>query len=154
MSSSCNQCGRRCRDVPELWRQTLDTTVVAGQSVKPALDKDETEFGVLILPVLLQMFADRDCLLDEEIQIFWKFSCLALCFQYAEDFLPCDSLHLRNSETVSQSHPNLGWCQSFLGQLANMITRLLPSSSTMTVESSCKGLPKKKYPFLSHTCDP
>jgi hypothetical protein len=41
--------------------------------VDPALNKDKPEFGVLILPVPLQMLPNRHCLLDEEVQVLWDF---------------------------------------------------------------------------------
>lgn len=43
--------------------------VVAGEPVDPALDQDEAELGVLVLPVPLKMLADRHGLLDKAVEI-------------------------------------------------------------------------------------
>lgn len=51
------------------WRELLRPLVVASQTVDPALNKDQPELGVLILPVPLQMLPDRNRLLYQVIQI-------------------------------------------------------------------------------------
>lgn len=53
---------------PDRWK-LLCPLVVASQSVDPALNKDQPEFGVLVLPVPLQMLPDRNRLLDKVVQI-------------------------------------------------------------------------------------
>ena len=47
--------------------------VVSGQAVDATLDENQTEFGVLVRSVGLQMFADGHGLLDEVVQIFGYF---------------------------------------------------------------------------------
>jgi hypothetical protein len=43
--------------------------VVTRETVDAGLDQDETVLGVLVLAVTLKMLADRDGLLDEEVQV-------------------------------------------------------------------------------------
>lgn len=50
-------------------RELLGALVVAGKAVDPALNENEPEFGILVLPVPLQMLPNRHCLLDEEVQV-------------------------------------------------------------------------------------
>ena len=39
----------------------------------PGLNENETELGVLVLAVALKVLSDRDCLLDQHIEIFREF---------------------------------------------------------------------------------
>jgi len=50
-------------------RELLGALVVAGKAVDPALNKNEPEFGVLILPVPLQMLPNCHSLLNQEVQV-------------------------------------------------------------------------------------
>lgn len=43
--------------------------VVAPQPVHTALDEDKPELGVLVLPIALQVLADRHGLLDEAVKV-------------------------------------------------------------------------------------
>lgn len=45
------------------------------------LDKNEPELRVLVLPVLLQVLADGDSLLDQHVKIFWNLRGEAYCFE-------------------------------------------------------------------------
>jgi hypothetical protein len=44
-----------------------------GKAVDSALNQDQPEFGVFILPVPLQMLPNQDSLLDEVVQILGDF---------------------------------------------------------------------------------
>jgi len=57
------------------WRELLGALVVTGKAVDPALNKNEPEFGVLVLPVPLQMLPNCHRLLDEEVQVLRDFWC-------------------------------------------------------------------------------
>jgi len=48
---------------PRWWEDT-NGFVVAGETVDSGLDENETELGVLVLSVALEMLADSDGLLD------------------------------------------------------------------------------------------
>ena len=56
-------------------RELLGALVVASKAVDPALHKNKPEFGVLVLPVPLQMLPNRHRLLDEEVQVLGDFWC-------------------------------------------------------------------------------
>ncbi len=47
----------------------LENDNAPAQTVDPGLDENEPELGVLVLPVPLQMLADGDGLLDEEVHV-------------------------------------------------------------------------------------
>jgi hypothetical protein len=49
--------------------QLASLLVIATQSVHTGLDQDEPELGILVLPVALQMLADRHSLLDKAVQV-------------------------------------------------------------------------------------
>lgn len=54
--------------LPVGWQDSLDL-VVTGQPVDTGLDQNQTELAVDVLAVTLQVLADRDGLLDQEVQI-------------------------------------------------------------------------------------
>ena len=54
-------------------RELLGALVVASKTVDPALHNNKPEFGVLVLPVPLQMLPNRHRLLDEEVQVLGDF---------------------------------------------------------------------------------
>lgn len=70
-----DQGGRGCGLVLPVRRQRLDGLVVATQTVNTRLDQNETELGVLVLPVLLHVLADVDRLLDQVVQILGQLGC-------------------------------------------------------------------------------
>jgi hypothetical protein len=54
--------------LPGRW-ELLGALIVASKAVDPALNKNEPEFGVLVLPVPLQMLPDCHRLLDQEVKV-------------------------------------------------------------------------------------
>lgn len=59
--------------------------VVASKPVDPALNKDQPELGILILPVPFQMFPDGNSLLDEMVQILRDFRGKAYPYKYQQN---------------------------------------------------------------------
>ena len=59
----------RGRFVPPVGLKSALLLVVASDAVDAALDQNEAELGVGILPVLLQVAADVHGLLDEVVQV-------------------------------------------------------------------------------------
>lgn len=55
------------------WRKLLCLLVVTSKTMDPALNQDQSEFGIFILPVPLQMLPNGDCFLDEVVQILRYF---------------------------------------------------------------------------------
>lgn len=49
--------------------ESLGPPIVASEPVDPGFDQDESIFGVLVLPALLEMPADVDSLLDEAVDV-------------------------------------------------------------------------------------
>ena len=64
--------------------------LLPGQSVDSALDKNESELGVLVLPVPLQMLPDADSLLDQVVAILGQLRGHALALQDSEDLVASD----------------------------------------------------------------
>ena len=50
----------------------LDVTVVTGKSVNSALDANESELGISVGTVLLQMLSDVDGLSDKVVEVLGK----------------------------------------------------------------------------------
>ena len=67
---------------------------IPGESVDPALDKNESELRVLILPVPLEMLPDGHCLLDQVVDILGQLGGHALPLQDTEDLVAGDESHL------------------------------------------------------------
>jgi translation initiation factor 6 (eIF-6) len=59
----CNHRACRCALVLPVRLQNTNGLVVSAQTVDSGLDQDESELGVLVLAVALQVLADGDCLL-------------------------------------------------------------------------------------------
>jgi len=59
--------------------------VVASQPVNPALNKDQPELGILVLPVPFQMFPDGNSLLDEVVQILRNFRGKTYPYKYHQN---------------------------------------------------------------------
>jgi len=53
--------------------QNTDSLVVSAETVDSGFDKNEAEFGVLVLSVALEVLADGDGLLDQHVEVFWNF---------------------------------------------------------------------------------
>lgn len=60
--------------------------------------------AAMILPVPLQVLADKDSLLDEVVQVFRDLWGQALSLEHTEDLVASDKPHLRNTMTVSEDH--------------------------------------------------
>jgi hypothetical protein len=56
-------------------RKLLGALVVAGKAVDPALNKNEPEFGVLVLAVPLQMLPNSYRLLNKVVKVLWDLRC-------------------------------------------------------------------------------
>lgn len=55
--------------LPDWWK-LLCLLVVASKTVNSALNKNQPELGVFILPISLKMFPNCNCLLDKMVQVF------------------------------------------------------------------------------------
>lgn len=63
---------RSCRRFvsPVRWQHLLPL-VITDESVDTTFYKNESEFGVLVLTVSLEMFADADSTLDQVVEVIW-----------------------------------------------------------------------------------
>merc|ERR1719415_358068 len=106
-------------------RQNTLGLVISGQSVDSALNKNESELGVLVLPVSLKMLSDGHGLLDQIVAVLGQSGSHSLAFQDAENLVAGDESDLGNSVTVSEDDTNLRWSQTLLGQLVDLVLDLI-----------------------------
>jgi len=55
--------------------QNTNSLVVSAETVDSGFDQDESEFGVFVLAVALEVLSDGDSLLDQHVEILWDFWC-------------------------------------------------------------------------------
>ena len=79
---------------------------VPGQPVDPALHKNESELGVLVLPVPLKMLPDGDGLLDQVVAVLGQLGGHALALQDTQNLVASDEANLKNrKDTINLSKP-------------------------------------------------
>lgn len=76
--------------------------VIAGQSVDAGLDQNQSELGIAVLAIALQVFADGHGLLDQEVEVFWQLGSEAFLLQDTQHFVAGNETHLSNSVRVSE----------------------------------------------------
>lgn len=113
------------RLVLPVWWQHGDGSVVSGQSVDSGLDQNQSELGVLVLSVSLQVLSDRDSLLDQEVQVLWDLWGQTVRLQDSQDLVTGDNLGLGDSVSISQDNTNLRWGQTLSGVLDNLLNNLI-----------------------------
>jgi len=106
--------------VPPVGRQLSGGTVVPGKTVDTALDKNQTELGVLILAIALQVLTDLNSLLDEHVQILGNLGGKSVCLEDAHDLLSGDAVNLSDAVGVTEDHANLGRGETLLGEVADL----------------------------------
>ena len=84
-------------------------------------DENQAEFGVFVATVLFHVFADRDSLLDEVVQVFWDFRGEALGLQDAEDLVTREAANVGDTLGVTQADTDFGWGQALLCQLVDLV---------------------------------
>lgn len=129
--------------LPVRW-QHGNGSVVSGQSVDSGLDQNQSELGVLVLSVSLQVLSDRDSLLDQEVQVLWDLWSQTVGFQDSQDLVTGDNSGLGDSVSVSQDNTNLRWGQTLSGVLDDLLDNLVgrqlePSWSVSRVWESRGG---------------
>lgn len=108
-----------------VWWQHRDSSVVSGQSVDSRLNQNQSELGVLVLSVSLQVLSDRDSLLDQEVQVLWDLWSQTVGLQDSQDLVTSDDLGLRNTVSISQDNTNLRWGQTLSGVLDNLLDNVV-----------------------------
>jgi len=92
--------------------------------VDSALDKDESEFAVLVLLVALQVLADRHGLLDQHVQILGNLGGEASLLEDAKDLVASHRLDLCDAVAVPQDDTDLRGCKTFLSELGYVVLDL------------------------------
>jgi len=103
----------------------LGGSVVSSEPVDPGLDENESELGVLVLPVLLEVLSDVDGLLDQEVEILWDLWGQAVSLEDSQDLAASHAADLGNTVGVTKDDANLGRGVSLLRELADVLGDLL-----------------------------
>ena len=61
----------------------------------PALNQNEPELGISVLPVPLEVLPDRDRLLDQMVAVFWQLWGHSLALQDTQDLVASDEAYLQ-----------------------------------------------------------
>ena len=89
-----------------------------------ALNKNESELGVLVLAELLEMLPNRDSFLDQVVQVLGHLGSQTVLLQDSEDFAASDALDLGDAHSVSKGNADLGGGTSLLGELDNLLNEV------------------------------
>lgn len=119
--SLVDQSRGRGRLVLPVRRQDGNGSVVSSQSVDSRLDQNQSELGVLVLSVSLQVLSDRDSLLDQKVQVLWDLWSQTVGFQDSQDLVTGNNLGLGDTVGISQKNTNLRRSQTLSGVLDNVL---------------------------------
>ena len=61
----------------------------------PALNQNEPELGISVLPVPLEVLPDGDRLLDQMVAVFWQLWRHSLALQDTQDLVASDEAYLQ-----------------------------------------------------------
>ena len=92
-----------------------------------ALDQNQPVFGVLVLPVLLQMFPDGHGLLDQMVQVLWDLAGEPLSTENSENLGASEVSDLVDTMGISEDNSNLRGGESLLRQLVDHLLNLISS---------------------------
>ena len=115
-----NHGGSGGRLIPPVSGKLTGGPVVSGQTVDSGFNQNQTELGVLILTVTLQMLAHLNRLLDKHVQILGNFGGKAIGFEDTNNLLSSYGTDLGNTIGITKDDSNLGRGESLLGELADM----------------------------------
>ena len=104
-----------------VWWQDRYSSVVSSQSVDSGLDQNQSELGVLVLSVSLQVLSDRDSLSDQVVQVLWDLWSQTVRLQNSQDLVTSNDLGLGDTVGISQQDTDLGWSQTLSGVLDNLL---------------------------------
>jgi hypothetical protein len=89
--------------------------------VNPGLNKNQTELGILILAITLQMLTNLNSLLDKHVQILWDLRSKPVGLEDTYDLLSSDGLDLCDTIGITKNDSNLGRGETLLCELANVL---------------------------------
>jgi len=113
---------------PGGWER-LDIAVVASESVDSALNKNESELGVLVPTALLQMLSDVHSLLNQMVEVLGDLRGETDFLQDSEDFASSDALDLWNADLVPESDTDLRGGVTLLGKLDDRVNQVVGRNS-------------------------
>jgi len=88
--------------------------------VDTALDKNQSELGVLVLSVGIKMLSDLDGLLDKHVKILRDFRGKSVRLENTDDLLSSHAGHLGNTVRVTKDDTNLGRGKTLLGKITDL----------------------------------
>ena len=89
------------------------------------LDENESELGVLVLSVLLEVLPDIDGLLDEEVQVLWDLRGESVSLENSQNLAAGHASDLRDPVGVTKNDANLRWGHTLPSELADALGHLL-----------------------------
>jgi len=101
--------------------QNTNGLVVSAETVNSGFDQDESEFGVFVLAVALEVLSDSYGLLDQHVEIFWDFWCKTVRLQDSQNLVTSNDLNLRDTMTIPQHNTNLRRCGTLSRKLADIV---------------------------------
>jgi hypothetical protein len=104
--------------------ESLNGLVVTGKTVNTGLDKNETELGIEVLAVDLEVLADVDGLLDKAVEVLRDLGGKTVGLEDAENLVSGDVADLTDSVGVTEDDTDLRGGKTLLGELANVLVGL------------------------------
>ena len=113
------------RIVSPVGRELLGELVITRQAVNAGLDENETELGVHVLAVALEVLAHADSLFNQVVQILGQSGGKTETFENAKHLAVGHGGHLRDAVVVAEENANLGRRHAFLGHFADRLGNLV-----------------------------
>ena len=90
-----------------------------------ALDEDQSELGVHVFSVALEMLPNVDCLLDEHVKVLGDLGSESVLSQDTEDLVASDALHLWDTVAIPEQNTDLRRRASFLSQFYDLYDKIV-----------------------------
>lgn len=91
------------------------------------LNQNQSELGVLVLSVSLQVLSNGDSLLDQVVQVLWNSRSQTVRLQNSENLVTSDESSLSNTVSISQKNTDLRRSQTLSGVLDNLLNDIIRS---------------------------
>merc|ERR1719367_495456 len=136
----------------------LHPLVVPSKTVDTGLDQDETELGVLVSLVSVQVLTDGHGLLDEGVQVLRELRGTAVHLQDPEDLASRHVPHLRDTKAIPQGDTNLTGRETLLRELGDVLDNVVrlhlhPGRSPSTVRQRRSGNTLTLTVHAPHDCE-
>jgi len=95
--------------------------------VDSGLNQNQSELGVLVLSVSLQVLSNGDSLLDQVVQVLWNSRSQTVRLQNSENLVTSDESSLSNTVSISQKNTDLRRSQTLSGVLDNLLNDIIRS---------------------------